>query len=108
MSAFQSGLMDFSLRSEVLPQLSHPAAGTVRIRGIIYLLIQFPRLPFLRRRGGTMNARELAELTALIESIDDLLKQYYKETSLERIAALQAELTEATGRLKRVALSLQN
>ena len=55
-----------------------------------------------------MNARELAELTALIERIDDLLKQYYKETSLERIAALQAELTEATGKLKRVALSLQN
>ncbi len=53
-----------------------------------------------------MNARELAELTALIERIDDLLKQYDKETSLERIAALQAELTEATGKLKRVALSL--
>jgi hypothetical protein len=55
-----------------------------------------------------MNARELAELTALIERIDDLLKLYYKETSRERIAALQAELTGATERLKRAALSFQN
>jgi hypothetical protein len=55
-----------------------------------------------------MNARELADLTALIERVDDLLKQYYGETSPERIAALQAELTEATETLKRIALSLQN
>lgn len=55
-----------------------------------------------------MDARDWADLTALIERIDDLLKQYYQETSPERIAALQAELTEATEKLKRVALSLQN
>lgn len=55
-----------------------------------------------------MNARDWAELNALIERIDDLLKQYYQETSPDQITALQAQLTEATEKLKRVALSLQN
>jgi hypothetical protein len=55
-----------------------------------------------------MKAPELANLTALIGRVDDLLKQYYRETSPERIAALQTELTEATEKLKRIALSLQN
>ena len=55
-----------------------------------------------------MNAKDWGDLTALIERIDELLKQYYKETWPERIATLQVELTEATEKLKRVALSLQN
>jgi 5-carboxymethyl-2-hydroxymuconate isomerase len=55
-----------------------------------------------------MNARDWAELNALIERIDDLLKEYFRETSAERIVALQAEITEATDKLKRTALSLQN
>lgn len=55
-----------------------------------------------------MNARDWSELTALIERIDDLLKEYFRETSPERIAALQVEITEATDKLKRLALSFQN
>jgi ElaB/YqjD/DUF883 family membrane-anchored ribosome-binding protein len=55
-----------------------------------------------------MNAQEMADLAALVDRIDNLLKQFVAETSPERLSVLRAEVTEATDKLKRAALRFQN
>jgi hypothetical protein len=55
-----------------------------------------------------MNTRDIAELTALIDHINELVEQLVKETSPERAALLGAEINEASEKLKRMAFSFQN
>ncbi len=55
-----------------------------------------------------MNAREAADVVALLDRIDELLRGFIRTQSEERQAAIKAELEEATDRLKRIALSFQN
>ena len=55
-----------------------------------------------------MNTRDIAELTALLDRINELIEQLVEETSPERTALLRAEINEATEKLKRMAFSFQN
>jgi hypothetical protein len=55
-----------------------------------------------------MNKREMADLVELVERIDRLIHEYMQPSTVEHEAALTAELEEATDKLKRIALSLQN
>jgi hypothetical protein len=55
-----------------------------------------------------MNAREAADVVALLDRNNELLQEFMKAQSGERLAAIKAELEEATDRLQRIALSFQN
>ena len=55
-----------------------------------------------------MNAREAADVVALLDRINELLREFMRAQSEERQATIKAELEEATNRLQRIALSFQN
>jgi len=57
---------------------------------------------------GAMNAGEAADVVALLDRINELLREFKRSQSGERQAAIKAELEEATDRLQRIALSFQN
>jgi len=57
---------------------------------------------------GAVNAREAADVVALLDRINELLREFKRSQSGERQAAIKAELEEATDRLQRIALSFQN
>ena len=58
--------------------------------------------------GRAMNKREMADLVELVERIDRLIHEYMQASTVGHETALRAELEEATDKLKRIALSLQN
>ena len=55
-----------------------------------------------------MNEREIIELRELLERIDQLLKEYLKAATPERLAFLEAEITAAKEKLQQIAASLMN
>jgi hypothetical protein len=55
---------------------------------------------------GKMNRRDMIDLRELVERIDRLLKEYLKASNPEQLAILEAEITAATEKLKRTAVSL--
>jgi hypothetical protein len=55
-----------------------------------------------------MNKRELIDLQELLERLDRLLKEYLMASSPERLTFLEAEITAAKEKLRRVAASFIN
>ncbi len=57
---------------------------------------------------SVMNKREMIELRELLERIERLLKEYLMASSPHQLAVLEAEITAAKEKLKRIATSLMN
>jgi len=55
-----------------------------------------------------MNRRDLIDLHELVERIDRLLEEYLRASNPEQLAILEAEITAATEKLKRIATRLFN
>lgn len=55
-----------------------------------------------------MNKREMIDLRELLERMDRLIKEYMTASIPEHLAFLEAEITTAKEKLKRIAASLFN
>jgi hypothetical protein len=55
-----------------------------------------------------MNRRDMIDLRELLERIDQLIKEYLKASTPERLAFLEAEITAAKEKLQRIAASFIN
>jgi hypothetical protein len=55
-----------------------------------------------------MNKCDMIDLRELLERIDQLLKEYLRASNPAQLAILEAEITAAKSKLKRIAASLVN
>jgi hypothetical protein len=55
-----------------------------------------------------MNTRDMIDLRDLLERTDRLLKEYLRASSPDQLVILEAEITVAKEKLKRIATSLMN
>jgi len=55
-----------------------------------------------------MNRRDMLDLGELLERIDQLINEYMRASTPERLAFLEAEITAAKEKLQRIAASFRN